>query len=69
MQRYAGEMPAFNREYSVESVAARFTVIIMRSSECHWPVTGWEGEDRDDLSQETCPASYQRVFGGEKRVN
>ena len=59
----------FNRECSEQSAAARFTVIIMRSSECHWPVTGWEGEDRDDLSQETCPASYQRVFGGEKQVN
>ena len=58
----------FNRECSEQSAAARFTVIIMLSSECHWRFGRWEGEDSEDFSQETC-LMYAIVFSvGEKAV-
>ena len=44
----------FNRECSEQSAAARFTVIIMLSSGCHWRFWRWEGEGSEDFSQETC---------------
>ena len=46
----------FSREYSENSVAARFTVIIMLFFKYATGPQGWEGGESDDLSQETCPA-------------
>ena len=66
--RYAEVIAVFNRECSEQSAAARFTVIIMLSSGCHWRFGRWEGEDSEDFSQETC-LMYAIVFSvGEKAV-
>lgn len=65
--RYAEVIAVFNRECSEQSAAARFTVIIMLSSGCHWRFGRWEGEDSEDFSQETC-LMYAIVFSvGKKR--